>query len=71
MSCHQYLDTDQVFLISRTENGSGRARPEGRVYENMVCIVLIISPELDIMKKYIELTFHNKINVLGAKLVPK
>ena len=50
-----------------------RARPESKFYENLVCIVLIIGPELDIMKKsfttrestYIELFFHEKISVLG------
>ena len=49
-----------------------RARPEGLFYENLVRIVLIISLELDIMKKpltarestYIKLIFHKKINVL-------
>ena len=49
--------------------------PDQRVdfTENLVCIVLIIGPELDIMKKslttrestYIELIFHKKIDVLG------
>ena len=44
------------------------ARPESRFYENLVCIVLIICSELDIVKKfitprestYIELIFHKK-----------
>ena len=45
------------------------ARPEGRFYKNLVWIVLIIGPEIDIIKKsfttresrYIELFFHTKI----------
>ena len=47
-------------------------RPESSFYENLVCIVLIIGSELDIMKKsltarestYIKLIFHKKISVL-------
>ena len=45
---------------------------EGRLYENMVCIVLIIGSELDIKKirtaresAYIKLIFSKKIIVLG------
>ena len=52
---------------------TNRARPEGRFYENQVCIVLIIGLEIDVMKKslttresiYIELFFVKKIIVLG------
>ena len=36
-----------------------RARPEGRFYKNLVCIVLIIGSELDIIKK--SLTTHESI----------
>ena len=75
MSCNQDLDTDQVSSLSDKYNPKRhfiRARPEGRFYENLVCIVLIIGSELDIMKKslttrestYIELIFHKKISVL-------
>ena len=49
------------------------AKPEGKFYKNVVCIVLlIIGSGLDIMKKslttrqstYIELIFHKEISVL-------
>ena len=76
MSRHQYLETDQV----ETDQVSGlsdeynrnrlfmRARSEGRFYENLACIALIIGLELDIMKTsesiYIELIFRKKISVL-------
>ena len=71
MSWHQYLDTDQVSSLSdeyTRELHFIRARPEGRFYKNLVCIVFIIGSELDIMKKsfttrestYIELIFHKK-----------
>ena len=71
ISCHQYVDTDKVSSLSDKYNRKRhfiRARPEGIFYENLVCIVLIIGSELDIMKRslttrestYIELVFHTK-----------
>ena len=67
----QYLDTDEVSSLPDQYNWKRhfiRARPESRFYENLVCIVLIIGPELNIMKKsfttresaYIEIILHKK-----------
>ena len=64
-----YLDTDQVSSLSNEYNRKRhfiRARLEGRFYENLVCMVLIIGTEFDIMKKsfttresiYIELIYR-------------
>ena len=53
-SCYQYLDTDQLLSLSdeyQRKPHFTSARPEVRFYENLVCIVLLISSELDIMKK--------------------
>ena len=52
---------------------------EGRFYENLVFIVLIVGSELDMIKKsittrestFIELIVYKKISVLGLKLVEK
>ena len=52
-----------------------RVRPKGRFHENLVCIVLIIGSELDVMKKslttrestYIELIFRKKRSASQAK----
>ena len=72
MSCHQYLDTDQVSDEYNRRRHSVRAMTEGRLCENMVCIVLIIGSELDMKKirtacesTYIKLIFSKKIIVLG------
>ena len=54
--------------MSETQNGTLMARSGGRFYKNLVCIVLIIGAELDIMRKsfttrkntYMELIFHKK-----------
>ena len=74
MSCYQCLYTDQVAGLSDEYNRKRhfiRARPQGRLYENLVCIVLLIGSELNIMKKYliarertyIELIFRKDISV--------
>ena len=71
MLCYQYLDTDQVSGLSDKYNRKRyhiRVITEGRLYEYLVRIVLIIGPELDIMQKsfstrkstYIELNFRKK-----------
>ena len=54
ISRQKYLDTDQVSSLSGEHIKKRhliRARPEGRFYESLVCIVLIIGSERDIMKK--------------------
>ena len=53
MSYHQYLDTEQVSSLSGEYNLKRhftKARTEGRFYENLAYIVLIIGLELGIMK---------------------
>ena len=63
-----YLDTDQVSSLSNEYNRKRhfiRARPEGRFYENLVCIIFIIGSELDIMKN---LLLHIKVYTLYPML---
>ena len=54
-----------------------KARPQGRFYENLICIVLFIGSELDMNKsyhawKYIYWTdFYLKISDQGWRLAPK
>ena len=76
MSHHQHLDTYQDSSLSDEYNRKRhfiRARADGRFYENLVCTVLIIGSEFDIMKKsfitresiYVQPSFRKKISVIG------
>ena len=59
-------------MITAAKRHFMRARPEGRIYENLACIALIIDLELDIMKKSrttrkstnIKLIIRKRISVL-------
>ena len=45
-----------------------RARPEGRFYENMVCIVLITGSELEIIKQYLTARESTYIELILRKI---
>ena len=71
ISCHRYLDTDQVSSLSDEYNRTGHfiwAKPERTFYEILVCIVLIIGSGFDIMKN---LLLHVKVHTLNYFLMKK
>ena len=51
MPCHQHLDTDQVISLSEKYKQKWHFQTSGQILRHLVCIVLIIISELDIMKK--------------------
>ena len=60
VSCHQYRDTGQVSSLSdeyKRKRHCIRARPEGRFYKDLVCIVLMIGSVVDIMKESLTLNY--------------